>query len=338
MKMDIRNCIADLLSVHDCVIIPGFGGFIGNYSPARIDPVYHSFQPPCKKLLFNINLKQNDGLLANAVADFLGTSYHDACTLIDLFAGECRQALKAGMPVIIPDVGKLSSGREGNIQFEQDKNANLLPDSFGLVPFISPPVSRSSSMLSHEQLADATAMTRNRTRFILPRVLKWAAILALPVAIAVLVGMLRYNPFPAGTTSDANILSSVFSRFSSAGLVEKKDAPQKVVIATVKPHVVVLPAASAPATPVPSAPAPEVPALHSDDSFAIIVGAFRLKENAGNYVAALKRKGIDASVFDRSRTGLYRVAIGTSALRDKAEEMLANAKSGDFRTAWLLAK
>ena len=72
--MDIRNCIAELLSAHDCVIIPGLGGFIGNYSPARIDPVHHAFQPPFKKLLFNINLKQNDGLLANAVADSYGTA------------------------------------------------------------------------------------------------------------------------------------------------------------------------------------------------------------------------------------------------------------------------
>ncbi|MCX6268123.1 MAG: hypothetical protein NTW16_12315, partial [Bacteroidetes bacterium] len=77
--MDIRNCIADLLSLHDCVIIPGFGGFIGNYSPARIDQVNHTFHPPTKELLFNVNLKQNDGLLASAIAASWMISYADAC-------------------------------------------------------------------------------------------------------------------------------------------------------------------------------------------------------------------------------------------------------------------
>ena len=93
--MDIRSCISELLSVHDCVIIPGLGGFIGNYAPARIDPVYHAFQPPFKKILFNVNLKQNDGLLASAVADSLGTSYQDSCNLIEQFTEECRQALQS---------------------------------------------------------------------------------------------------------------------------------------------------------------------------------------------------------------------------------------------------
>lgn len=57
MKIIIEKYISELLYQYDCVIIPGFGGFIGNYSPALIDPIYHTFHPPYKSLLFNINLK-----------------------------------------------------------------------------------------------------------------------------------------------------------------------------------------------------------------------------------------------------------------------------------------
>ena len=328
-KMDIRNCIAELLSVHDCVIIPGLGGFIGNYSPARIDPVHHAFQPPFKKLLFNINLKQNDGLLANAVADSYGTSYNDACNLIDLFAEECRQALKTGTSFLIPDVGKLFAGREGNIQFEQDKNANLLPDSFGLVPFISPPVSRNESILSRDQLMISSGMQHTGKIFILPRALKWAAILVLPIGFAAVIGLTQYNKISFNATNNANILSSVFSRFSSASLVEKKNAPHKQAIIRNTKVTMVIPE-------IPSET--KVPVIRPDDSFAIIVGAFRMKENAENYIAELNRKGIEATIFDRSRTGLYRVAIGTCSQREEARKLLTLAKSADFSDAWLLAK
>jgi len=81
--MDIRVHIARLLEEHDCVILPGFGGFIGNYAPARIDPVSHSFIPPAKKILFNINLRQNDGLLYNRIVTDEGVSYADALILVN---------------------------------------------------------------------------------------------------------------------------------------------------------------------------------------------------------------------------------------------------------------
>jgi hypothetical protein len=327
-KMDVRNCIADLLSVHDCVIIPGLGGFIGNYSPARIDPVHHAFQPPFKKLLFNVNLKQNDGLLANAVADSYGTSYQDACALIDRFAEECLHVLKSGTSFVIPEVGRLFSGREGNIQFEQDKQTNLLPESFGLISFTSPPISRNSQILGIDPLMVSSGHYTAK-KFIIPQVLKWAAILVLPIGFAAVIGLSQYGRITSDATNNANILSSVFSRFSSASLVEKKTAPMNHVIGR-KTRVVTV----APVTP----PETKSSLIRNDDSFAIIVGAFRVKENAENYVAALTGKGIEASIFDRSRTGLYRVTIGTCSQREEAAGMLARAKSSDFRDAWLLAK
>ncbi len=369
--MDIRNCIAELLSVHDCVIIPGFGGFIGNYSPARIDPVHHSFQPPAKKLLFNINLKQNDGLLANTVAASLGTSYMDACKLIEDFAEECRHALRTGKSFVIPEVGRLFSGREGNIQFEQDKMTNLLPDAFGLTPFISPPISRNGSIINRDRNVVSSGMSSGGKKLSLPRSLKWAAILALPIGVAALIGVTQYDNNTSNTGNNASILSSVFSRFSSASLVEKKEAPQTPPepqfqyeqvpsafeqqtsddlplntdesLTTKEP---VEQALSEPTTAETNGSTTTLEApvekhtktIGTEDSFVIIVGAFRSKENAGKYIAELKVKGTEASVFDRSKSGLFRVTIGTFSQREEAMQLLSSAKSGEFAGAWLLSK
>lgn len=342
--MDIRNCIAELLSEHDCVIIPGFGGFIGNYSPAHIDPVHHSFQPPYKKLLFNINLKQNDGLLANAVSDAFGTSYLDACKMIDNFAEECRQSLQTRKTIVIPEVGSLYSGKEGNIQFEQEKNANLLPDAFGLTPFISLPVSRISSSISPDWNMSQQRMVHSVKKFSLQRSLKWAAILALPVATAAVIGMSQYDIISSRYANNAGMLSSLFSRFSSASLVVKKEAPRNspaarnLTAANTPVSAGTAEIINTPVTPAETPSTPKAPANLTDNSFAIIVGAFRMKENAENYVAELKRKGMQASIFDQSRTGLYRVTIGTFSQREEAMQLMASARSADFSGAWLLAK
>jgi hypothetical protein len=310
--MDIRICIAELLSLHDCVIIPGFGGFIGNYSPARIDPVHHAFQPPAKKLLFNINLKQNDGLLANAVAASFGTSYAEACKLIEEFSEDCRCSLKTGNPFIIPEVGKLFSGKEGIIYFEQDQSANLLPDAFGLTPFISPPVIRHSAK-----------------KFILPQAMKWAAVIVLPIGIAAVIGVTQYDKISANLAGKAGILTSVVSRFSTASLVEKKVAPVIAPIKAVQPGSMSNEAAPA---------VSELTGIRHDDRYAVIVGAFRVHGNAEKMIAELKHDGIDASIFDQSKTGLFRVTIGTSSDRADAKQLLASAKSRNFTDAWILAK
>ena len=59
--------IVQLLRHLDCVIIPDFGGFVAQYKTASLDGVT-GYSPPSKQILFNINLKNNDGLLANKIA------------------------------------------------------------------------------------------------------------------------------------------------------------------------------------------------------------------------------------------------------------------------------
>jgi hypothetical protein len=192
-------------------------------------------------------------------------------------------------------------------------------------------VSRSNSILGLDPAFITSPVHFPVTRGIAPRILRWAAILALPVGLAIVIGMTGYGRFAGSGASDANILGSVFSKFSSASLAEKKMAPRRTV--TVMPK-------AAPVTAVVAAvqPEPKVSAISPDDPYAIIVGAFRQKENAGKLIAELTARGVEATIFDRSRTGLYRVTIGTCAKREEAGQMLALAKSSDFRDAWLLAK
>jgi hypothetical protein len=76
--MNLDKFISDLLYRYDCVIVPGFGGFIANRVSAKNISSQHKFIPPTKEIAFNSNLNQNDGLLANYIKRSNNISYSHA--------------------------------------------------------------------------------------------------------------------------------------------------------------------------------------------------------------------------------------------------------------------
>ena len=141
--MNVEKYIQELLYEHDCVIIPGFGGFIGNYSPARINPVYHTFFPPYKALLFNIHLKQNDGLLATRISQAEQIPYEHAMDLIRRMLIDWNRELENRQELVIERIGKIVKEANNILQFEQDISVNYLPEAFGLTSLVSPAIQRS---------------------------------------------------------------------------------------------------------------------------------------------------------------------------------------------------
>ena len=64
----IEQVLKELLYKYNCVVIPNFGGIITHDASSQIHPIKNTFTPPSKRLAFNENLKENDGLLVSALA------------------------------------------------------------------------------------------------------------------------------------------------------------------------------------------------------------------------------------------------------------------------------
>src|SRR5512133_1422645 len=161
--MEGTRYISELLEQHDCVIIPGLGGFVGSYHPAAIHPLYHTFQPPYKKLLFNISLRQNDGLLADHIARAERIPFAEANEKVKKYSEECMLRLKTNRQVLIRDVGRIFMGQEGTVQFDQDLRHNLLAESYGLQPFFSVPVKNQFTSPRETPIAEPV-LTRRMAR------------------------------------------------------------------------------------------------------------------------------------------------------------------------------
>lgn len=128
----IWNDIKSLLHLHDCVIVPGFGGFVCNREPARIDQVSHLITPPARKVVFNQNLKSNDGLLAGHIAQHSQTTYSQALAMIEETVQQVLEVLHEKKSLDIDLFGNFRLNAEANYVFLPDKRNNYLTSSYGL--------------------------------------------------------------------------------------------------------------------------------------------------------------------------------------------------------------
>lgn len=134
--------ISDLLFLHDCVIIPDFGGFICNYKSAYIDENSGLICPPSKEILFNRNLTHNDGLLVNWIACKEDISYEKATTQLMLFCEDLKIRLNQKQRVAFGDIGVFFTDRRFNIIFEAGKY-NFFAETYGMEPLeITVPANR----------------------------------------------------------------------------------------------------------------------------------------------------------------------------------------------------
>ena len=81
--IELAQHIEALLLENDCVIVPGFGGFVAHYAPATHVKRRKSFLPPTRTIGFNPQLKLNDGVLVQSYMSAYDTSFADATRIVE---------------------------------------------------------------------------------------------------------------------------------------------------------------------------------------------------------------------------------------------------------------
>jgi hypothetical protein len=127
--------ITDLLYLHDCVIVPKFGGFVGNYCPAFLSDEQNLFCPPNKEIGFNKILSYNDGLLANFISRRESIKYEQAVEQINQFVKDLQSKLLQGNTIEFGDIGFFKRDVGGNLFFTPKEESTFLPDALGLTSF-----------------------------------------------------------------------------------------------------------------------------------------------------------------------------------------------------------
>lgn len=194
--MDIVQHISELLFDHDCVIVHGFGGFVANYHSAKIHPVQHTFSPPVKTILFNKDLRNNDGLLANRIVSHEQISYALALEEINTFTTKCLQKLNNGETVDLEGIGKLYPDNEGNIQFEQWSKVNFLKETYGMTTFVSPAIQRHANRNTQQLRPNFADRQKSKNQRLSATLLLRVAA---SVAVIAILSYAGYNYFSSST-------------------------------------------------------------------------------------------------------------------------------------------
>lgn len=129
---EVAHYIEQLLLRHDCVIIPGLGGFVTQDSPASYVKDESIFLPPYRSVSFNQNLSMNDGLFVHEVADDCNVSYNDALLMVRHEVNNIKQILHRDGSLYISGIGCLLLTEDGNYDFEPLLCGVLAPELYGL--------------------------------------------------------------------------------------------------------------------------------------------------------------------------------------------------------------
>lgn len=129
--------IENLLIEHDCVVVPGLGGFIHQQQEAYYDANSALFYPSGKQLAFNARLHYNDGLLCQAYQMELGLSFDVANQRIRQAVSELKEYLAQYRHLSVGRLGQLIQQAD-SLVFEPALRNDLCALSFGLKPCAFP--------------------------------------------------------------------------------------------------------------------------------------------------------------------------------------------------------
>lgn len=313
----IEKYIKELLFEQDCVILPGFGAFLGHYVAADIHPLTHKFLPPSKRLAFNSQLKNNDGLLIEAVSLGEKMSREEVRSLVEQFVSRLNHTLETRRFAELKDLGKFFYNQEGKLEFEPDNTINFLEDSYSLPELIFKPIERNSNTIAMNKPVRPNrpaAKTGSEGEDNAPKKVS-PAVIIFPIILLLVGGLTAFFYFNQENESLASI-----NPFVIFGKKEEVKMPEPV-----KEEVKEEPA-----------PEPEI-SSHTSRYF-VVVGSFTNKENALKMKNKLERKNVSATIVEPTSDGYYyRVAVDDFESKEDAVAKLKDYKKLYGKSVWVLS-
>ncbi|MBP6041111.1 MAG: SPOR domain-containing protein [Flavobacterium sp.] len=307
--MKIENYIAQLLYRYQCVTVPGFGAFLTEIQSAQLEESSHSFFPPKKLISFNSYLKNNDGLLANHIAQTEKTSYEYAVSAIQYEVFSWKKTLQETGVFAIKNVGEFCLNADRNLIFTPYDQTNYLSSSFGLSPFVSPLVKRAvfeQQLESLEETGTIQLVPEQKNKYSL---LKYAAVFVLGLGLTATVG---YPIYQNEIETQKIIVETAVQRQVQNKIQEATffiESPIPAVTLTVKEG--------------------KLP-------YHIMAGAFRDEANAQRIFEDLSEKGYKAKRIERNKHGLYPVLYGSFTTYAEAEKLKNEIRAKENPEAWIL--
>ena len=309
--MQLETYISDLLYRYDCVTVPGFGAFLTNRVSAKVHETTHTFYPPKKVLSFNEQLQNNDGLLANYIAEVEKIPYSTATDKISKQVKSIKSYLVEGETIQFENIGELILNTNGKIVFDPSNHVNYLTDAFGLSHFSSSDITREVYKETVETVEATAPIALTPERRSNNNWLKYAATAVIFLGLCGFGAANYYN----NTIEDHNQLA--------------QEQANEQLNAKVQEATFVI------SNPLPAA---TLSLDKQSGNYHIVAGAFRVEANSDKKVNQLRAKGYKARKIGANRYGLHEVVYASFENRADAKRELYKIRREHNRDAWLLIK
>ncbi|MBS1650992.1 MAG: SPOR domain-containing protein [Bacteroidetes bacterium] len=355
----IVDSINTLLYKHNCVIVPGFGGFLSHEKPAEFILNTQVLSPPIKNVGFNINLKTDDGLLCTTIAEQFNEDYLQAKIRLSEFCNYCNGLLKLKQQLSFGTIGNFYIDFEGNLNFEPSSQNNYLKSSFGLKPLFLKeitPLKKEPSENNNSINPNAHFKDRNPVETVEHNLLKQntkrtkigISLILFLFIMAAIVGLYfkpnadLTNLFTANVLSNNALSNFQQLNYSNLELKEILDLKSENYVADAnniafyeisktKKVAVRL------STLVSNAPKISTIKNINEKEFQIVVGCFGIAQNAERLISKLKTNGFNA--FENGRTPKNLIIVSAGAFNSKEEAMLTlNQVKTICPNAWIKNK
>ena len=350
-----------LLRDNDCVILPGFGGFIAHDVPAYYVGEEGLYYPPTRSISFNAAISMNDGLLAQSYMKSYHVDYARANYMIDMTIEQLTDMLDEEGSVTLSRIGTITQDAYHSLQFTPDVAGIASPMHFGLGAFSIKELSQLNKPVETLQEAEATQRAKTISIHInkemLHRMISTAAIILLLLMVALPTGHHRPTDIASlhltelitatpmlqpetvltavveeAITETCDTLvqpTALFSTIEEETPTTDAESTETVIEEVSVPAEVIVPAADT--------PQPVAVAAQSTKTYHIIVASLPNHRGADETLAQYLSQGYaEASLVERD--GRVRISLIQFANKDEANEYLEDLRQNEkFQSAWLLA-
>ncbi len=307
----ITKHIERLLLVHDCVIIPGIGGFVLQTISATYEKNDHSFRPMRKEIVFNTSLQHNDGLLPESYMQSYHVDFRKAQSMVEEDICEMKSSIQQFGKVSVEKIGSLTVGEEGQYIFHPGKADTFNVDYYGLSSFhfpVLPVVERDDN--------GAIVTEKKKDIFYIPISMRFIRS-TVAVAAAIVLFLLISTPVK-------DVKQSAYTASMIPTELLSIKAPAVIPEETVLEEAVANPA-----------PVQTDKTILNKKTYHIIIGSFPNEEKANEYISAIdKSQFSDAGIV--LRDGRYRVYADKFDNRKDAESFLTTIRNSEkHKEAWM---
>lgn len=340
--------IERLLLVHDCVIVPNFGGFVLQSVPAVCELQEHTFRPSRKEVVFNSTLQHNDGLLSESYMQMYSVNYRKAQLMLE----EDVECIKSGLlqhkKLSLGQFGSFIIGHEGQVIFYPGDSVLFGIGSYGLPVFHFPALK--SVRVEREEVRLLTTVQKEKKDTLYIPVSRKLLRTAVASVAAVALFLLISTP-----VKDVN-QEAYTASFVPTEIVSYKSVPVSLdrVIPTSKTtniETVMKEATEEMTTPVAVTSDSETKKVELEVSktivsevvsqkrnkkfYHIVIASFPTEAQADEYMS-----GVDRTVCKRvskvARDGKYRIFADKFDSREQAETYMTSLRANTrYKDAWL---